>query len=295
MPDWISALPRMIQFAFGAVLFGGPLFILYAHVSPEGWERRLTRIALVGMTAAALLAVVLQTAYLTDIALGALSANDIAWYLTDTHIGRISALRLAALAAYALIVYRRPQGFFCLAAQTLLGAGILGSFAWTGHGADGTALHTFSDVIHLLAAGVWVGALGSLVFLILGAWRNQDQAQMAAAGLDAFSRIGITVVALLVASGIGNSLALLGLSNIWSLYQSEYGLTLLIKIALFGAMLGLAAANRYWLAPALRRNLEQNTGSPDLRNLGGSLFLETVLALVVLGLAAHLGSIEPPH
>src|SRR3546814_14624105 len=63
--------------------------------------------------------------------------------------------------------------------------------------------------------------------------------------LDGFARIGSIVVGLLILSGVVNSWILVGPSRLGSLFTSLYGALLTAKLLLFGAMLILAAANRF--------------------------------------------------
>jgi len=56
----------------------------------------------------------------------------------------------------------------------------------------------------------------------------------------------------------------------------------------------LAAANRYWLVPALVQSLSAGNTTDAMRSLRRSVFTETSIAVIVLGFAAHLASTEPP-
>jgi putative copper resistance protein D len=66
------------------------------------------------------------------------------------------------------------------------------------------------------------------------------------------------------------------------------------KLALFAAMLGLAAANRFRLTPALAAGLA--SGSPDqaLNALRKSVLIESAAALAVIVLVSILGTLAPP-
>ena len=60
-------------------------------------------------------------------------------------------------------------------------------------------------------------------------------------------------------------------------------------------MLGLAAANRYRLTPALNRGLNTRLGQDKaLADLRRSLAIETALGLGVLALVAWFGTLPPP-
>ena len=293
MLDWSITLLRLIQLSSGAIIFGIPLFSLYGPIESYPLLTRTIWGALVGMVLATALTVLLQTSSLIGTPLWAVPFADITWYLTETRIGSINGLRLIGLVGYIMLIVAVGPSKIRRVIQTLLGGAILGSFALTGHGAE-NPLHSFSYFIHALMAGVWVGALISLCALLAHAARNKHLIPATARGLNAFSRVGVVVVALLVASGISNALFAFGTAGPAALYRSEYGQMILIKLALFACMLVLAAANRFRLAPSLGRSLETGNTADAMRSLRQSVFTETAIAIIVLGFAAHLASTAPP-
>ena len=135
--------------------------------------------------------------------------------------------------------------------------------------------------IHLGAAALWLGAL--LVFVTSLARRTGRSALVQR--LSAFSGTGTAVVIVLAVTGAINAY-LIGSAG-WSA-QSGWSLLLAAKIALFLAMLGLAAANRWRFTPALAR------GAPGAeRHLVWSLGLESACAVAIIALVAILGLIDP--
>ena len=90
-----------------------------------------------------------------------------------------------------------------------------------------------------------------------------------------------------------NSLSLMGLPHPYALFASRYGQLLLIKLALFAAMLVLAGANRWRLTPALGAAIANGNPAPALRGLRQSLVLETSTVLTILAVVAWLGTLEP--
>ena len=70
---------------------------------------------------------------------------------------------------------------------------------------------------------------------------------------------------------------------------TAYGWVLLLKAALFAALLGLAAINRFRLTPALERQDAQKARWALLRTIAG----ETVLGLMVVLAAGVLSGLEP--
>lgn len=200
----------------------------------------------------------------------------------DTRFGRIACLRLALfLAAGALLLWRGP-GWPALGAT----AALVASIALTGHaGAGATGLfHLASDVVHLVAAGAWLGALPALAWLLWGGRTEPTQADLAAAATRRFGTLALIAVAALLASGIVNTAILVG----WpaEALDTTYGRALAVKIGLFAAILGLAAVNRFRLTPALPR-------PGALAALAATALAETALGLGVLLLVGLLGT-QPP-
>ena len=109
-----------------------------------------------------------------------------------------------------------------------------------------------------------------------------------------FSAVGVSVVGVLVASGLVNTWMLVGPTGIGRILTSPYGQLLLAKLGLFGLMLALAAANRYRLTPQLDRALASNTGVHAAAPVIRSVLAETTLAFLVLVLVSWLGMLSPP-
>ncbi len=146
-------------------------------------------------------------------------------------------------------------------------------------------MHLSGDMLHLLAAAIWIGALIALLSALGLATRTRSVADVTEAhqALSWFSGIGIAVVTVLALSGLINSWFLIGPSRVLWLYQSSYGRTLGIKLLLFAAMMGAAACNRFWLLPRLDHAIAAaRDPASALAALRHSLRLETLLALLVL-------------
>ncbi len=186
----------------------------------------------------------------------ALGRDNLGQVLGSTMFGRVFILRLGILGVlWAMLpAFARAS---CETLRTRLAAAMLGlavaylaGLAWSGHAAaaaDGPMRDAAvaSDVVHLLAGGAWLGALPALV-LVLGRARAPT---VVAEIVRRFSALGMLCVALVAASGLANAWNLVG--SVPGLVGTGYGQLLLCKIALFGAMLVLAAANRWHHAPRL--------------------------------------------
>jgi putative copper resistance protein D len=218
--------------------------------------------------------------------------------LHETAAGTSFKVRMAALILLIIagLLALRSSAAGLLTA-IFAGAVALGTLAWNGHAAASegalATVHLASDLLHLWAAGLWVGALFGLLALVFWA---ADAARLGLAhrALSGFSRIGTLAVLVLLATGIVNGAIILGIFEPAAFIASPYGKLLLLKLGLFALMLALAAANRFSLTPALGSALHENDISKlTVGRLRASIALETTAALGILALVAWLGMLEP--
>ncbi len=280
------ALCRLGQFIGALVLGGGAAFFLYGQDRgpPLRWRDPLFRAAALVGAVATLAWLMAQAALFADAPAAAFDPVAVWSVASETGFGRAASLRLVLFGlALVAMVLRRPS----LIGAASAGLAATASFAWTGHGAmeDGLAgvVHLSADVLHLLAAALWIGAL--VVLTLLGASRSDRALTL---GMRRFSGVGPAVVAALVASGLINSLYLVGLDQLPTLASTAYGRLLIVKLLLFVIMLALAAVNRLVITPRLA------AGQAPARAATLSLFVETLLALAVLAVVAWLGALAPP-
>ena len=228
-----------------------------------------------------------------------------AWLvLSQTQFGFAWQLRLllAGLLAAYLWLRRAGQSQFAAGLTILAGmfaAAYLGSLAFAGHGAEGLGLaqdiHLVSDVLHLIAAGLWLGALIPLVLLLvyLGRFREDGWASLAARAGNRFSTLGILAVGVLLVSGTVNAAFLLG--GMHSLIDTDYGRLLLLKVALFAAMVCLAGMNRQNLLPRLLAGAGTGQASAAHKKLVQSVLVEIALGLAIVCIVGLLGIMPPAN
>ena len=205
-------------------------------------------------------------------------------------------LRLALGATLLLLLIGKVNMWRCLAALlmalVLLAEIVLSGHA--GHDASKTATpHLISDAFHSIAAGAWFGALGCFAAFSLGSAErtSPDRLRRYHDALERFSGVGPVIIAALSLSGI----FLIGLQKISSEAAAGYNGVLIVKLLMFGAMLLLAAANRFWLTPRLRTALDtRHELATAIRALRLSLLAETALGLLVIGAATWLRTFPTP-
>lgn len=278
-------LVRFVHFAATLVVGGTVWFtLLLPQPAAAALERRLRRLTWAALTVAVLSGTVWLLLLAADI-LGT-SLADAAmggglWpVVTDTRFGQVSALRLALALTLALLVPWRRTG----PARGLLAVGLVALPALIGHAGakPGPAGYgtVAADMIHLIAAGAWLGALPAFALLLASEAKSEDAAKLT----RRYGRMALCAVAALALSGLVNGWSLLSAPR--DLVDTDYGRLLSLKLALFAAMLAFAAVNRFRLTPALPNTRARRT-------LIRTTLSETALGLGVVFVVAILGTTPP--
>jgi putative copper resistance protein D len=145
-----------------------------------------------------------------------------------------------------------------------------------------------TDMLHLLAAGAWLGALPGLVLLLSTAHRSGAASAIdaAARATRRFSTLGVLSVSILIATGTANAVYLV--RSFAALIGSEYGQFVLAKLALVAAMLALAVVNRWRLSPRIAAGDRGSVGA-----LARNAALETLAGIGVVAIVGVLGITVP--
>jgi putative copper resistance protein D len=266
------------------------------------------RLAIIGWLALALAVVtglgwlVVLAAQMSERPLVAMWSEDFVWtVLSDTDFGHVWLARSALivpLAAANLVWSAGKVPPSRLRGVALVSAGaFVGLMAFTGHAAAGVGAEgvvaQVADLLHLVAAAAWAGALVPLAVVLAAASndRSESALRVARAATLRFSMLGIVSVATILASGIVNTWELAG--SVAALTGTDYGRLLLAKIALFLAMLSVAAVNRLRLTPRLVQDRDVSARDAALRQLRNNSVIEAGLGAVILLIVGALGTLPP--
>ncbi len=221
--------------------------------------------------------------------------------LTQTRFGEDWVLRaaLVVVLAICLAVQARSRKHAAGWVGLLAAAAFIASLAWAGHGAATEdvpfdAIHLPADILHLLAAGAWLGALLPLVILLAQARRDSDPqaVAVACATTQRFSVLGLSSVGTLLLTGLVNTWFLSG--SVPALLGTLYGQLLLLKIALFATMIAVASVNQRQLLPCLT---DVATAAPlrlrAVRQLSRNASIEASFGVFVLAIVGIIGILPP--
>ncbi|PZQ43993.1 MAG: copper resistance protein CopD [Phenylobacterium zucineum] len=295
--DLTVVVLRWLQFAAAVVALGLPIFQACAPETVSGSARRTTVMAGLLLFIGAVGGLVAQTAMMAGGWAAGLDAAAIGYVIQSTSLGMAHVAR-AGLALLGVVLLLAGRGQRMMTVMVVVAfAGATASFAWSGHGAssEGAAglVHLVADIIHALAAAVWLGAL--VGFCIVLARRDSRDVETSARSLAGFGTVGTVAVLALTLSGLVNAAFLVGVEGSDRLASSTWGLLLFAKLFLFTVMVWLASHNRYTLTPALEKAIKAGVETGEaVRSLRVSVGVELAAGIALLGLVAAMGVQMPP-
>ena len=311
--DWLGegvplAVVRAVHFAATATTAGTLMFraVVSEHASfstPAAAavvRQQILRVAWISLAIAAVSGVIwvlFQASAMSGLSLKEAMVGDVlSVVVNETQFGLVCEIRLVlAIILAGCLAYDRyvPLRWAGLASAL----GLIAAIAWAGHAGSGVGelgvLHLAADLLHLIAAAVWLGGLVSLALLLAAACRLDALvwASVAREATQRFSTLGIVSVGAILATGIVNSWILVGSWH--ALIVTEYGRLLMLKIALFAAMVSIAGVNRFWLTPRLALRPGSEPQLRVLRRLTRNSTIEIALGLAIFTIVGALGTTHP--
>ncbi len=205
----------------------------------------------------------------------ALDGDLVSATLTTT-FGRAQLVRVVLLLAMWPLLNQFVMGKRRMVPLAALLVGVVSTVSVSGH-ALSTSPMVFGvalDVVHLLAIGSWIGGLFVVVFVTR---RLDDERTLLLT--DRFSGIAQWALPVVIGTGIAQSWLLV--KDVTEIFDTQFGRTLVIKVALVFVVIALSGS--------ARRALKQR----DARNLRTTVVFEAVVALVVVSLTASLTGLSP--
>jgi putative copper resistance protein D len=291
---------RFVQFTAAMLIFGTAAFRVYALTGSDtrttsgilaAFDAWFGHVALAAALVALISAIALllcQTAAIAGSPAAALDFAAVSAVLLETRYGRVWCWHLLFAAILVLACLgrhlRRPV-------VLTLSLALLASLGWIGHAAMGNGAarvaHELNQTVHLLAAGLWLGGLVPLAWVLRQTRRQPGSFEISLArdALRNFSHMGYVAVALIALTGAINTLLQVG--SLDAMFGTPYGRLLAFKILLFSGMVVVALINRFRLAPRISQEVSA------LRALARTVALEQGLGLAVLAIVSVLGTWPP--
>ncbi|MGB8682969.1 MAG: CopD family protein [Candidatus Binatus sp.] len=204
--------------------------------------------------------------------------------MRETFAGRVWTWRLATALLLALVAWIPAPGRLATALIFAISAALLALQSVTSHAIDKGAFAISVHFAHQAAAGMWIGAL---VSLLIGATYGHAGADWLRSATSRVSTIAGWSVAALIVTGAIRAWDTLGL-HLDLLVNSLYGRTLLWKVGTAATVILIGGYNRYRLVGSIG---ESSARATLVRNVA----VECVLLAVVLGWSVVLANTPPPH
>ena len=284
---------------FSAVVDADPTWQAASRAFVRRFERLLLSAIVLGV-AASVLGVLLQGASAAGVSLWASLKGSILDNTLESRFGEVwgaRAIDWLALGALLMLAKALPR-------RVLLGliapcaAYLAITPALAGHASIESPVGVFfpSDVLHVLAASVWVGGIACLLLALPAATRalqSPQRSRLLLATLARFSPIALGAVIVIAVTGVVQ--AYIDVRSLHGLFHTTYGALIIVKVALLSALIGLGWVNRERVIPALERLVGDGSspggvGALARRTLRGEL----ALMLCVFGVTAALISYAPP-
>ncbi len=207
---------------------------------------------------------------------------------TTTDAGMAFMIRIVlALAMWiVLFEYKLANSDVYWTAVSLPAIGLLGTWAFAGHSRSmrWPTLGVITDVAHHTAAAGWIAGLAIVGWVAIPTTTPDVLVPV----VRRFSQVAATCVAVLVATGIVQTVRLVG--SPLAMFDADHGHYLALKVAILVAMLGIANVNR--------RRVDARLHEPsDLPNHLGALrravVAEFAIGLVIIGVTAAM-VVSPP-
>ena len=262
---------------------GTTLYILATRCLDEILKHRLRRIVLAMVLVGALGSVMqfaVQSGRLLDEGLAGMLDIEMLTLIKDAPLGTSIFIRLLGLSVLLAFAFQVP----CAALLGAVGALLTAlSFSFVGHGTNEPRIvMTFLVTLHVLGISFWIGALWPL------RQASSNIAELGVAGRLAhqFGRQAAWVVGGVIVAGLVLTFLIIGSPT--AIFTTQYGLTLLVKLAIVAVLLGLAAANKIRFVPAI----QAGDASAAMR-LRRSIAWEMLAFAIILTITAILTTITP--
>ena len=272
-PSPIELAGRALSFAGIALVLGMAFFALFVRAPADEAERRREPRLVVGGGALVIAgSAVLLAAFGTD------APARLLTFLGLRALAGAVAIAAVVVPARAIGVETRREVVAFAGLAAALWATLVSHAA-----ATGDPRYVALDLIHVVAISIWSGGVVAMLTLAIP---SAGDARALGATVWRFSLVALVCVAVIVTTGTLQALDHLVLLE--DLYETPYGLALLVKIVLLVALVLLGATNLLLWGPRMRAGIRATS------RLAASVMAETGIFGIVLVATAFLTALAPP-
>jgi copper transport protein len=206
--------------------------------------------------------------------------------VTDAGVALMVRIVLALALWVVLFQYRLTHADVYWSAVTLPGLALLATWAFAGHSRSmrWPEIGVLTDVAHHAAAAAWIGGLAIVGWIVI----PKMATDVLVPAVRRFSRVAAISVAILVATGLVQTVRLVG--NPAGLLDADHGRYLAVKVLVLAAMLAIANVNRQ----RVNRRLDDTTAlGTHVGTLRRAVLAEFAIGLVIIAITAAM-VVSPP-
>jgi len=206
---------------------------------------------------------------------------------TTTDAGMALAVRVILAGSLWLVLFQAGivHSDVYWTAVSLPGLGLLATWAFAGHSRSmrWPTVGVAADIAHHAAAAAWIGGLATVGWVII----PTTAPSVLVPAVRRFSRVAATSVAVLVGTGLVQTVRLVG--SPFGLLDTNHGRYLAAKAVVLAVMLGIANVNRQ----RIDRRLDGKQGESHRGALRQAVIAEFLIGLVIVAITAAM-VVSPP-
>lgn len=281
----LTLLGRFILYACVASAIGGVFssVLLARHREVAQAITRYTGYGCIAGIVVAMYSLFIQVGAMVDRGLAGIVDTNMMSVMLKTSVGNallfelIGFVLIGVCARWSLRRALRPRHIPSLLISILGCLFLIASFSQVGHFAEAAWTGKVAISFHILAMSLWIGSLYPL--WVVSRTTDVPAIQLS---METFGRLASVIVGVLVACGI--IMGILLVKDFHTLIATGYGQGLLLKGLLVGALLLLAASNKWLTVPHLHR---EGVG----RRLSRAIVLEMALAACIFLITGVITSV----
>ena len=278
----VGAVARWLAMVGALLVVGGVAFVTWCRpAAGASWASRLFAVGAVVGVAGMLAVVPVQAALATGQGLGSVLQDGVLSSVLGDGYGPAVALGVGGILV-AVVAVGRSRSVALLAS-----AAVLASFPLVGHTrVDDVVVGSLADVVHVGAAAVWTGGL---VFLLAARRRLDDDSERVAV-VGRFSDLATVAIVLVGLAGL--ALSWTEVRTLDALTSTDYGGTLLAKVAIVLLVGAAGLHNHFRLVPAA---IADPGSAPVQRRMTRVLQAEVAGVALALAVTAVLVNVTPAY
>lgn len=248
-------------------------------------HRRLIDGALFTLIITTTLVLLMRTAVMADVPLVE-TFPFASKVIEKSHFGSLWIGRtIALIAMIAVWLFYRKRSTPLSGMLLITGSAIIAFYISAASHAGDEGRFTFDSLVntlHIIGGCLWGGAVIAYLPIIAKLRSAEGLHETLCDSADRLSAVATAALAIVISTGLLNAWHRLeSLSELW---QTDYGVTLIIKLLFVGMMMAVGAGNRFFIIPTMKTEPATSGRFHRILHLDALLFCSIILIAASLGI-----------